>query len=63
MGIGPIARWKKRELPDLVARLRWALAVAVVAALVLPFLAGNWTPMIAFGLLLAFWVIAASVSA
>ena len=52
MGIGPIARWKKAELPDLVTRLRWALAVAVVAAIVAPYLAGNWTPMIAFGMFL-----------
>jgi cytochrome c-type biogenesis protein CcmF len=61
MGIGPVARWKKAELPDLVSRLKWALAVAVVAAMVAPFIAGNWTPMIAFGLFLAFWLIAAIV--
>jgi cytochrome c-type biogenesis protein CcmF len=60
MGIGPIARWKRAEVPDLFARLKWALGVAVGAALVVPFLAGKWTPMIAFGLALAFWVFAAS---
>jgi cytochrome c-type biogenesis protein CcmF len=57
MGIGPIARWKKAELPDLAARLKWALAVAIVAAVAAPFIAGNFTPMIAFGLFLAFWLI------
>jgi cytochrome c-type biogenesis protein CcmF len=61
MGIGPIARWKKAELPDLATRLRWALGVAFVAAMAAPFIAGNWTPMIAFGLFLAFWLIASIV--
>jgi cytochrome c-type biogenesis protein CcmF len=61
MGIGPIARWKKAELPDLAMRLRWALAVAIVAAIAAPFIAGSWTPMIAFGLFLAFWLIASIV--
>jgi cytochrome c-type biogenesis protein CcmF len=60
MGIGPIARWKRAQVPDLFARLKWALGVAIGAALVVPFLAGKWTPMIAFGLALAFWVFAAS---
>lgn len=58
MGIGPIARWKGAEIPDLAKRLRWALAVSLVTALVVPLIAGRWTPMIAFGLFLAFWVIA-----
>jgi cytochrome c-type biogenesis protein CcmF len=62
MGIGPMARWKKAELPDLASRLKWALGVSLVAAMVAPYLAGNWTPMIAFGLFLAFWLIASIVT-
>jgi cytochrome c-type biogenesis protein CcmF len=58
MGVGPIARWKKAELPDLALRLRWALGVSLATALIIPFIAGRWTPMIAFGLFLAFWVLA-----
>jgi cytochrome c-type biogenesis protein CcmF len=58
MGIGPIARWKKAELPELARRLRWALAVSAVAAVVAPLILGRWTPMIGFGLLLAAWIIA-----
>jgi cytochrome c-type biogenesis protein CcmF len=61
MGIGPIARWKRAELPDLTTRLKWALGVAVVAGVIAPFLAGRWTPLISFGLVLAFWVIASAV--
>ncbi len=57
MGVGPVARWKKASLPELAVRLRWAFASAVVVALVLPFLLGEWTPMISLGLLLAAWLI------
>jgi len=63
MGIGPMARWKQASLPDLWTRLKWALAVALVSAASLPFLMGSWKPMVAFGMLLAFWVIAASMAA
>src|ERR671913_1455954 len=58
MAIGPLARWKKAELPDLKMRLRWAFVVALVTALIVPVIAGHWTPLISFGLFLAFWVIA-----
>jgi cytochrome c-type biogenesis protein CcmF len=61
MGIGPLARWKKAELPALRVRLQWAFATALVLALVLPFLGGKWSPMIAFGLLLALWIAATTV--
>src|SRR6267378_4383336 len=61
MGVGPLAKWKRAELPDLAHRLKWALAVALVTALLLPFTMGGWTPMIAFGLLLALWVAVSGV--
>ena len=32
-GIGPIAAWRRAELPDLWTRLKWALGVAVVIAI------------------------------
>jgi cytochrome c-type biogenesis protein CcmF len=57
MGLGPIARWKQASLPDIWKRVRWALAASMVVALLLPLVLGNWTPLIALGLLLAFWVI------
>ena len=56
MGIGPLAKWKQAELPELAHRLKWAFAVALVTALLLPFTLGRWSPMISFGLLLALWV-------
>jgi cytochrome c-type biogenesis protein CcmF len=62
MGVGPLARWKKAEIPDLATRLRWALGVSAVTAMIVPFLAGRWTPLIAFGMFLAFWVIASAAT-
>ncbi len=56
MGVGPMARWTRAPLPDLATRLRWALGVAVVTALVAPLLLGRWSLLVAFGLFLAFWI-------
>jgi cytochrome c-type biogenesis protein CcmF len=61
MGVGPLARWKGSPLPELWQQLRWALAVSIVTALVLPFAAGKWTAGVSFGLLLAFWIVASTV--
>jgi len=61
MGVGPLARWKEAPVPDLWRRLRWAVAVSVVSALVLPLAAGKWTPMVSFGLLLAAWIVTTTV--
>jgi cytochrome c-type biogenesis protein CcmF len=58
MGVGPLARWKQAELPDLARRLRWAAGVAVVAALASGWLAGQISAMATLGLLMAWWVVA-----
>jgi cytochrome c-type biogenesis protein CcmF len=60
MALGPMASWKRAELPALWVRLRWALAAAVAAALVIPFFMGRFTLPVALGLWLAFWVLAAT---
>jgi len=62
MAIGPVASWKRARLPDLWVRLRWAFGVAVAAALVLPFVLGRWSPLVAFGLWLGLWVVTSSVA-
>jgi len=56
MGIGPVARWKKATLPELATKLRWAMAVSLVSALLVPSVLGKLTLMIFVGLLMAFWV-------
>ncbi len=57
MGLGPIARWKQATVPELWIRVRWAFASSLIIALLLPFVLGKWTPLIALGLMLALWVI------
>ncbi|MFW5431890.1 MAG: heme lyase CcmF/NrfE family subunit [Methylophilaceae bacterium] len=57
MGVGPIARWKKATIPELASKLKWALIVSVVSALLVPSIMGKLTPMIFVGLLMAFWVV------
>ncbi len=58
MGIGPLARWRQAELPDLAHRLRWAALVAVLCALGAAWLGGALAPMSVLGLLMAFWIVA-----
>jgi cytochrome c-type biogenesis protein CcmF len=62
MAIGPVASWKRAELPALWTRLKWAFGIAVAAAVILPFVFGRWSPWVALGLLLSTWVIGASVA-
>lgn len=60
IGVGPLARWKEASVVELSTRLRSAFLVSVVAAVVAPFAMGRWQPLASFGLLLAFWVVAAT---
>jgi cytochrome c-type biogenesis protein CcmF len=62
MGIGPLASWKSAAPKEIARRLRWAFGTAVILALLLPWAAGKWTPLISFGLLLALWVAASVVT-
>ncbi len=61
MGIAPFARWKQDQPLDLALRLKWAFAVAVTSALLLPLTLGRWTPLLALGILLAVWVAVAGL--
>ena len=58
MGVGPLTRWKQAELPELGHRLRWAVVVAVVAALGASWVGGKLSWLSALGLLMAFWIVA-----
>jgi cytochrome c-type biogenesis protein CcmF len=57
MGVGPLARWKAAELPDLARRLRWAAVLAVVMALVTGWLAGRISALATLGFLMAWWIV------
>ena len=58
MGVGPIMRWKSMPIPELAVTLRWALAVGVASAIVLPLVFGRWSPLLGLGFLLAAWTAA-----
>ena len=62
MGLGPLARWKQASPPELWARLKWALAIAIATALLLPAIAGKWSPFTSLGFGLAAWIAAATVA-
>ena len=57
MGIGPLARWKQAELPDLAKRLRWAAGTAAVATVLALWLHGGMGFVGGLGFLMAFWII------
>jgi cytochrome c-type biogenesis protein CcmF len=58
MGVGPLARWKQTEVPDLARRLRWAAGVAIVATVLTEWFAGKISWLGGLGLLLSFWIVA-----
>ena len=60
MGIGPLAAWRHAPLPALWTRLKWALGVAIVTAIVVPLLTNPWKPMVALGLFCAAWIVSAT---
>jgi cytochrome c-type biogenesis protein CcmF len=61
VAMGPLARWKHADAKDMAQRLTIAAVLAVAAGIGLPFLAGEWSPLVAVGLLLAVWIFASSV--
>ncbi len=63
IGVGPIARWREARVPELAHRLRWALAVAVVASLALPLTVDGFRPLTSLGLFFALWIVAATAAA
>ncbi len=58
MGVGPLARWKQAELPDLASRLKWAAGATVAATLLAVWLKGGIGIVGAVGLAMAFWIVA-----
>jgi len=57
MGVGPLARWRQAEVPDLARRLRWALGLTVPAALATAWAAGHITALATLGLAMAWWIV------
>ncbi|MDI6746659.1 MAG: heme lyase CcmF/NrfE family subunit [Rhodocyclaceae bacterium] len=62
LGIAPWMRWGRESLPELLPRLRWQAAAAVLIGLALPFAFAEWKWQAALGLALAAWMILATIS-
>ncbi|OYY93002.1 MAG: c-type cytochrome biogenesis protein CcmF [Hydrogenophilales bacterium 28-61-23] len=56
MGIGPLARWKEASLPDMVARLKWALAISLATGLLLPLTLKGFNAWASLGFSLSVWI-------
>ncbi len=61
IGVGPFARWKEASFAELTRLLRWAFVTAALVALLLPLTLDHWSPLVALGLLLAFWIVLTAV--
>ena len=59
--LGAVARWKQDALWPIIRSLKVEGLLAIVAAVVLPMLMGQWRPMVAVGTGLAVWVVATVV--
>ena len=61
VGMGPVARWKKADMPDMLRQLRWAFVASAIVAVVVPFLMGGWSWMAALGMVLATWIVSTAI--
>ncbi len=57
MGIGPLARWKEASLPDMVTRLKWALAISVATGVLLPLTLDGFNAWATFGFAMSMWIV------
>jgi cytochrome c-type biogenesis protein CcmF len=57
--VGPLARWRQAEVPDLARRLRWALGLTVPAALATGWAAGGISAMATLGFAMSWWIVLA----
>ncbi|MGD8559187.1 MAG: cytochrome c-type biogenesis CcmF C-terminal domain-containing protein, partial [Gammaproteobacteria bacterium] len=56
MAVGPMARWKQADIPDIARRLRWAAAISVIMGILMPVIMGEWAALRSLGFALAFWI-------
>ncbi|MGM0982031.1 MAG: heme lyase CcmF/NrfE family subunit [Pseudomonadota bacterium] len=57
IGLGPAVMWKQSNPRETFRRLRWALAVSVIAGGLWPLAVGAWRPLTALSLMLAVWIL------
>jgi cytochrome c-type biogenesis protein CcmF len=57
MGIGPVLRWKNAKTLEVATKLKWAFAISLVSAIIVPMVMGSWSVFVSIGLLLGFWIV------
>ena len=60
MVIGSYARWKSDSVAELTKKLRSVAVISVLLGCAAPFLAGEWSWLVALSLSLAFWIVLGS---
>ncbi|HEX5393262.1 MAG TPA: heme lyase CcmF/NrfE family subunit [Rhodocyclaceae bacterium] len=58
ISVGTAAGWGNAHAKELARRLGLAAGLALVAGIAAPLLLGDWSPLTALGMVLAFWIIA-----
>tara|TARA_R110002167_G_scaffold4572_2_gene21500 strand:+ start:25566 stop:27560 length:1995 start_codon:yes stop_codon:yes gene_type:complete len=61
MAIGPFLSWKRADLPGVVQRLKWVLAVSIVAMLVVWYFQTGGPVLAVVSVLIAFWLLLATL--
>ena len=61
MVVGSWSRWKNDSAAELAKKLRPVAIFSVLLGCSAPLLAGAWSPLVALGLTMAFWIVLASV--
>jgi cytochrome c-type biogenesis protein CcmF len=54
--VGPLARWKRSPLADLLLAMRWPALLAALAAIIVPTLMGHWSTGASIGAFTAVWL-------
>ncbi len=62
-GIGPLVAWRRGDAAQLARQLRWVAIAALLGALFVPLAFGRWAALTSTGLLLAFWILAGTLTA
>ena len=60
MGIGPLATWQRADATEIIFKLKWAMLVAILGALLVFIFTTHFSHLVALGVFLAFWVMASS---
>ena len=61
VGIGALSRWKRDNVLEILARVRWAAVVSVLGGLAVPFMMGQFNLLAALGIALSLWVLFTSL--